>query len=185
MPVAVAVAALFSVSYHFIPDPKYPGNMEFIAMIPALAALLAAVVLMFGHRIRGQLGLIGTTLSVGLIIGGTLFHAPLIRDFEWFSEELDLGARWIFFLLGVTFAADTVGYFANRDIGSLWLNPNGRWGGTVGRILAAVVCGVFLGSALNLGTPALVAAVISAILAIAGQAGGKFITKIKRTAEVE
>lgn len=47
------------------------------------------------------------------------------------------------------------------------------------------MCGVFLGSALNLGTLAPVAAVTSAILAISGRAGAKFITKIKRTAEVE
>lgn len=147
MPVAVAIAVVLSVSYHLISGPRHPENMEFIAMIPALTALLAAAFLMSGYRIRGCFGVAVATLSIGLLIGGTLFHAPLLRDFDWFSGEPDLGARWIFFLLGVTFAADTVGYFANRAIGSRWLNPDGRWEGAVGGILAAVVCGVFLGSA--------------------------------------
>ena len=182
MPVAVALTVVLSVSYHFIPGPRHPESMEFTAMIPALAALLAAVVLMSRRRIRGQLGLIVTTLSIGLIIGGTLFHAPLLRDFEWFSGEVDLGARWIFFLLGVTFVADSVGYFANRTIGSRWLNPEGRWRGAVGGILAAVVCGVFLGSALNLGAPAPFAAIIAVILAVTGKVGALFIAKMKRMA---
>ena len=84
MPVAVLLAIVLSISYHFIPAPRHPENMEFIAMIPVLAALLAAVLSMYGHRIRGQLGLIVATLSMGLLIGCTLFHAPLLRDFEWF-----------------------------------------------------------------------------------------------------
>ena len=54
-----------------------------------------------------------------------------------------------------------------------------------GGVLAASVCGVYLNSALDLGAPAPVAAVMSAILGIAGQAGAKFIIKMKRTAGVK
>ena len=185
MPFALVLATVLAVSYHCIPGPKHPENMEFIAMIPALAALLAVVVLMFMHSIEGRLGVILVTLSIGLIIGGALFHAPILRDFEFFRDELDDGARWIFFLLGVTFAADTVAYFVSRAIGSRRLNQNTTWGGAVGGILAAVVCGVFLGSALDLGAPAPIAAVVSVILAISGQLGAMFVAKLKRMSAVE
>ena len=185
MLVAVTLAVGLSVSYHFIPGPKHPENMEFIAMIPALAALLGAPALMLVNRIRGRLRAIVATLSIGLMIGGTLFHASLLRDFQWFSGELDLGARWIYLLLGVTFAAETVAYFVNRAIGTRRLDPVRTWRGAVAGILAAVVCGVLLGSSLDLGAPTPVAAVISAILTVTGQLGFMFIAKLKRVSAVE
>ena len=111
MPVAVVLATVLAVSYHFIPEPKYPENMEFTAMVPALFAVLAAVVLLLTHRLRGQLGRILVTLCIALVMGGTLFHAPLLRDFDLF--RVDEGRSWVIFLLGVTFVTDTVAYFVD------------------------------------------------------------------------
>ena len=107
MPVAVVLAVILSVSYHLIPDPKHPENMELVAIFPALLAVIAAVVLTVIHRPGGRLSGTLVTLSIALVIGGTLFHAPILRDFDFLPGELDDGARHIFFLLGVTFAADT------------------------------------------------------------------------------
>lgn len=91
------------------------------------------------------------------------------------------------FLLGVTFAADTAAYFTNRAIGSHRLNPVKTWKGMIGGILGAIICGVFLGSALEVdaGTGVSVTAIASAILAIASHVGAKFISKMKRRVGVE
>ena len=185
MPVAVLLAIGLSISYHFIPAPRHPENMEFIAMVPALAAILAAIVLLRVQSLRGLSGRLLATLCIALIIGGTLLHAPILRDLEFFPNELSLGIRWILFLLGVTFAADTTAYFTDRAIGSRRLRLDKTWRGAIGGILAAVVCGVVISSALGLSAPAQTAAVASIILAIVGHVGAKFIIQMKRTAGVE
>ena len=185
MPVAVLLAIVLSISYHFISAPRHPENMEFVAMIPAMAAILSAIALLRVRSLRGLQGRLFVTLCIVLVIGGTLFHAPILRDFELFPNELSLGIRWTLFLLGVTFAADTAAYFTDRAIGSRRFCSNMTWRGAAGGILAAVVCGVFLSSALDLSAPAPTAAVASIILAIIGHVGAKFIIRMKRTAGVE
>ena len=53
IPIAAVLAAGVSVSYLFTPAPREPENMEILAAVPAMLALLAAVVLLFAHRTRG------------------------------------------------------------------------------------------------------------------------------------
>ena len=183
LPLAVILAVVFAVSYHLFPEPRYPENMEFPAMFPALIAVLAAVNLTFMHRTSGRLGDTLATLSIAMVLGGTLFHAPLLRDFDLFSRVE--GRSWFIFLLGVTFAGDAVAYLTDKAIGSHNLTADRTWKGAIGGVLGAVVFGVFLSSALALGVPAPVAAFVSGILAIAGYGGAKFITKMKRMSGVE
>ena len=89
--VAAVLAAALSVSYHFTPEPREPENMEMLAAIPALIALLAAVALLFAHRIRGPGARVLTTICIAALVGGTLFHAPLLRSFGLFSPTRAAG----------------------------------------------------------------------------------------------
>ena len=127
------------------------------------------------------------TVCIILVIGGTLFHAPLLRAFDSFSAIE--GLSWIIFLLGVTFATDTAAYFVGRAIGSRKLapnvSPNKTWEGAIGGFLGAVVCGILLNAALDLGAHTAIIALGSAILGITGQLGDLYESKLKRLAGVK
>ena len=188
IPALVSVlAAALAVSYYFLPGSKHPENMESIAMFPALLALLAAVVMLLARRLRGPSGHILATVCMILVIGGTLLHAPLLRAFG--SSSTDDGLLWIIFLLGVTFATDTSAYLVGRAVGSRKLapnvSPNKTWEGAIGGFLGAVVCGILLNTALDLGAHPSVAAVGSAVLGVTGQLGDLYESKLKRLAGVK
>ena len=185
--IVVVLAAALAMSYHFIPGSEYPENMEGIAAFPALLAVSAAVVILFAYRLRGLLGSILTTVCIILVVGGTLFHAPLLRAFDSFSA--DEGLSWIIFLLGVTFATDTAAYLVGRAIGSHKLapnvSPNKTWEGALGGFLGAVVCGICLSALLDLGAHLSVIAVGAAVLGITGQLGDLYESRLKRMAGVK
>ena len=87
--------------------------MEMLAAIPALIALLAAVVLLLAHRIRGLGAVILTTLCIATLVGGTLFHAPLLRAFSLFSPN---EGHWLVIaVVGVTTVSLAVARFADRS----------------------------------------------------------------------
>lgn len=188
IPALTAVlAAALAVSYHFIPGPKYPENMEGVAAFPALLALSAAVVILLTHRIRGPLGNLLATVCIVLVVGGTLFHAPLLRAFDSFSASE--GLLWIIFMLGVTFATDTAAYFVGRAIGSRKLapnvSPNKTWEGAIGGFCGAIACGVGLEAILGLDADLLTIALMSAVLGVSGQIGDLYESKLKRLAGVK
>ena len=185
IPAVVAVlSAAIAASYYFIPEPKYAENMEGAAMFPALLALSAAVVMLHTHKLRGPSGHILATVCVIMVIGGTLFHAPLLREFDSFSA--DEGLMWILFLLGVTFTTDIAAYFVGKAVGSRKLapnvSPNKTWEGAVGGLLGAVVCGASLNTALDLGAHTAIIVIGSVVMGITGQLGDLFESKLKRQA---
>ncbi|MCY4653478.1 MAG: phosphatidate cytidylyltransferase [Dehalococcoidia bacterium] len=185
--IAAALASVLAVTYYFIPSPKYPENMEGVAIFPALLAVSAAVVMLLAHRLRGPLSHILATVCIVLVIGGTLFHAPLLREFDTFSTNA--GLLWVIFLLGVTMATDTAAYLVGKAIGSHKLapnvSPNKTWEGAVGGFLGAVAVGVCLNSVMDLGAHTSVAVLGSAVLGITGQLGDLFESKVKRIAGVK
>lgn len=185
--IVVVLAAAMAMSYHFIPGSEYPENMEGIAAFPALLAVSAAVIMLFAYRLRGLPGSVLTTVCIILVVGGTLFHAPLLRAFD--SLSTDEGLSWIIFLLGVTFATDTAAYLVGRAIGSHKLapnvSPNKTWEGALGGFLGAVVCGICLSAVLDLGAPISVIAVGAAVLGITGQLGDLYESRLKRMAGVK
>ena len=183
MPIAVILAAVLAVSYNVIPVPTYPENMELTALFPALLAFLAAVTLPLTHRLIGVTGRTLATFCIALVIGGTLLHAPLLRDFNLFSD--DEGRSWIIFLLGTTFVGDTAAFFGGRAIDSLRFRPARTWERVAGGVLGAVVCGTFLASALDLAIPLPAVVLGSVILGITGQLGAMFASKLRRMAAVE
>lgn len=188
IPVVVLVlTAALAVSYHFLPGSEYPENMEGIAAIPASLAITAAVVILFTHKLRGLLGNALATVCIVLVVGGALFHAPLLRAFDSFSA--DEGLSWIIFLLGVTFATDTTAYLVGRAIGSHKLapnvSPNKTWEGAIGGFLGAVVSGICLSAVLDLGAHLSVIAVGAAVLGVTGQLGDLYESRLKRMAGVK
>ena len=187
VPIAVVLSTALAVSYYFIPGPKFPENMEGAAIFPALLAVSAAVAMLLAHRLRGPLSRVLITCCAVALVGGTLFHAPLLRELDVFSANE--GLSWIIFLLGVTFATDTAAYFVGRAIGSHKLapnvSPNKTWEGAVGGFLGAVICGICLSIVLDLGAHISVAAIGSAVLGITGQLGDLFESKLKRLADIK
>ena len=187
MPIAVALATLLAVTYYVIPGPKYPENMEGIAIFPALLALSAAVAILLIHRLRGPFSRVLITACVIAVIGGALFHAPLLREFDSLSPNA--GLLWVIFLLGVTMATDTAAYLVGKAIGSHKLapnvSPNKTWEGAVGGFLGAVAVGVCLNGVLELGAHISVAAAGSAVMGITGQFGDLFESKLKRMAGIK
>ena len=185
--VVVVLAAALAMSYHFIPGSEYPENMEGVAAFPASLAITAAVVILFTHKLRGLLGNALATVCIVLVVGGALFHAPLLRAFD--SLSANEGLSWIIFLLGVTFATDTAAYFVGKAVGSRKLapnvSPNKTWEGAIGGFLGAVVCGICLSAVLDLGTHISVVVLGSAVLGVTGQLGDLYESKLKRMAGVK
>ena len=183
MPALTALlAAALAASYHFVP----PENMEGAAVVVAALAVAAAAIMLFAYGIGGTASGVLVTVCAALAVGGTLFHAPLLRGGGSSDGE---GLLWIVFLLGVTFATDTAAYFVGRAVGSRKLapnvSPNKTWEGAAGGFLGAVVCGVSLNAALDLGVSAPVAVLVSAILGVCGQLGDLYESKLKRMAGVK
>ena len=181
--IAVAAAAALAASHYFIAEPDAQG----VAPLLALLAATAAIVTLFAYKLKGGLSRVLVTCCVIAIIGGTLFHAPLLRELD--SLSAGDGRSWIIFLLGVTFATDTFAYLVGRAFGSHKLapnvSPNKTWEGAAGGFLGAILCGVILNAALGLDAGALVAALGSAILGVSGQLGDLFESKLKRMADVK
>lgn len=114
-------------------------------------------------------------LVAGLFyIGGAMCFAPLLRD--------GLGFAAVVWLVLVVAAADIGAYFAGRAIGGpkLWpaVSPGKTRSGALGGLAAAVVVGLVV--ALAAGWPAGRVAVLSAVLAVASQAGDLLESALKR-----
>ncbi len=188
IPVVVLVlTTALAVSYHFIPGSEYPENMEGVAAFPASLAITAAVVILFTHKLRGLLGNALATVCIVLVVGGALFHAPLLRAFD--SLSANEGLSWIIFLLGVTFATDTAAYFVGKAVGSRKLatnvSPNKTWEGAIGGFCGAIACGVGLEAILGLDADLPTVALMSAVLGVTGQLGDLYESKLKRMAGVK
>ena len=149
--------------------------MELLAAIPALLALLAAVALLFAHRLRGLGARVLTTICIAALVGGTLFHAPLLRSFGLFSPN---EGRWLIIaVMGVTIVSLAVANFVDKTSASnatapgVRTNRTGR--GAAAGVLAAALFGVFLLPLPGGGVP-ITSAVISATLGVAVQLGDLF-----------
>ena len=182
--IGAILAAAFAASYYFIPEPGYP---DYATIAAAALAVSAAAVTLFASGRRGLIGRFLITCCVVAVVGGTLFHAPLLREFD--SVSANIGRSWIIFLLGVTFATDTAAYLVGRAVGYRRLapniSPNKTWEGAAGGFAGAVACGVSLNAVLGLGADTAMVALGSAILGVSGQFGDLFESKLKRLARVK
>ena len=80
------------------------------------------------------------TMAGILYVGWLLSYLVALRD-------LDEGRNWVFFSLFVTFASDTIAFFAGRTLGKHHLapqiSPGKTWEGVIGGILGAIIVGLF------------------------------------------
>ena len=124
----------------------------------------------------------GITAAAALLTGGFLSYGPLLR-------ELAQGRDWVFLLLMVTFATDTGALFVGRGVGRRPLaptvSPGKTWEGAIGGLVTAIAACVALASALDLDMSPALAAVLGALMGVAGQAGDLAESRLKRTAGVK
>ncbi|MDO5757862.1 MAG: phosphatidate cytidylyltransferase [Rhodobacterales bacterium] len=98
----------------------------------------------------------------------------------------DAGLAWILWVICVVVAVDVAGYFAGRAIGGpkFWpaISPKKTWSGTVAGWFAGAVMGLGFGLYLGVGTELMI---LSALVAVTGQAGDIWESWIKRRVGVK
>ena len=186
-PVAAVMPAAIAVSYHLIPGPGYPENMELMAAFPALLALLTAAALQIAHRLRGLGARVLVTCCIAALIGGTLFHAPILRSFG--LPSTDKGRGLIIFALAITLVSGGVAHLVNGKFDATNLvpgmRPNRSWKGAAAGILGAVLLGVLLIPLPGGCAHPAVVATISAALGVAAQLADRFHERLETRAGVD
>ncbi len=185
-PFAVGIAAAIALAGHFAAQSDSVNLTFAVGLTVAILAGGAAAVLLT-YRQNGESSRIArtvlTTTCIALFIGGTLFHATMIRSFS------DTGLVWILFLLGVTFATDTGAYILGRSVGrhkmAPSISPGKTWEGAAGGFIGAVAAGLAIRTLVigdGSGWPFALAVVSAAVMGISGQLGDLYESKLKRRA---
>jgi len=144
--------------------------------------LLAVFFLLRPVPIEGVVKQLGWLLSGFIYLPFLLGHAFLLRTIPY-------GKQWIFMLLIVVMACDSMAYFVGRKLGRRKLyplvSPNKSVEGALGGIAGAVV-GVYLAKFLFLPIIGLIdGLVIAVVISIAGQVGDLFESLLKRSCGVK
>lgn len=142
------------------------GRADVAFMAAGLAIVLAAVAPRRPWRAAG--------VAYAAIFGFGLLAIRLSGAF---------GLVAILFVFAIVWASDTGAFFVGRGVGGpkLWprVSPQKTWSGAVGGIVAGVVAGLVVLAIARLPlTP--MAALVAALLCIAGQAGDLFESAVKR-----
>jgi phosphatidate cytidylyltransferase len=119
---------------------------------------------------------------------GLLYIPLLLGHFIWLRYLSD-GQWWIFWLLAVIMAEDTVAFYCGRTFGKTKLypevSPGKTWVGVVGGMVAAVIVGLALG---RWALPQMSLAALGELalfLAVVGLLGDLFESMLKRQAQVK
>jgi phosphatidate cytidylyltransferase len=163
-----------------------------LAVGAVLCALLAGALGHYGVAMAiaglAALGLAGWLLFGGApaalwLPSGVVYLAAAGLGLLFLRDRPDDGWRIIFWLLAVVWATDTGGYVAGRTLGGPKLaptvSPNKTWSGLAGAMLAAGVVGAVIASFWP-GWNALTIGLASLGLALVGQAGDLFESRLKR-----
>ena len=162
------------------------------ALFAAIAAITLAAVLQ-AHELALWLAVGGFSI-VFLIARGIERPAPLLQalgalyigvpyvSLVWLRADPATGLATLLWLLAVVWATDTAAMFAGKTIGGPKLapviSPNKTWAGLAGGMGAAAAVGIAF--AFFLDAPMLLAALISAGLAVVAQAGDLGESLVKR-----
>ena len=116
------------------------------------------------------------------------FHIGMPLGVAVIMRTLDNGLEWVLTALLCTMAADTGAYAVGKLIGRrklTELSPNKTWEGTIGGVLAGVLCAIGLTLILDLplGTPA--AAGLGLSIGVAAVMGDLIVSGLKRVADVK
>ena len=179
-PIAVLPIVAVIIYAHFVPvSGTFTPVLAWISTAAAIASMLWFLVAApSGGLARSALF---TAAIVGLV-GGTLLHAPMLR-------EVDEGREWVMYLLAVTFASDTSAYLVGRSVGRLKLapgiSPGKTWEGAAGGVAGSIAASVTAIAILSLDVSLLGAVGAGAGLSIVGQLGDLGESKLKRLAGAE
>ncbi|HEY7556468.1 MAG TPA: phosphatidate cytidylyltransferase [Candidatus Binatia bacterium] len=198
----LSMTALALYEYFAMALPGYPGEqvlgvlfgvtVSFLLVIPDLGDrelwLSLLLVLSFTGYLfaRGKLHEKLTRLA-WTVLGG--FYIGLLMPNWIFLFRVPDGRSWVFFVLGVIVAGDTVAYFAGKRFGVKRLAPEispaktvaGAWG----YLLGSVVAGAFAALLLLVEYPFLEITLLALILAALGQLGDLFESLLKRVFAVK
>ncbi len=161
--------ALVTASFYF-------GEPELVLMALSLATLILMSVSVFG-------GTIETAFSrVGFGLAGLVYCCVTLGFIVLLGREL------VILLFAIIWVGDSAAYYGGRAFGRHLLAPRvspkktveGAVAGLIGSIVAGAVAGVWW-----LGEPAATVAIISAIVAVAGQLGDLAESVLKRSAGVK
>ena len=153
-----------------------------VVFLAGLLLVIAAVALLPVREKDGKYTSTLPTIAIAMYVGLSLFHATAL-------SVLNDGRDWIFMLLGITFAADVGAYTVGRLVGSHRLapsiSPRKTWEGAAGGVIGAATAGVGISSWLGLHIGLLEAIIVSATLAVLGQCGDLYVSRLKRAAGVD
>jgi phosphatidate cytidylyltransferase len=177
-----SIAALPTVAVviyaHYVPVSGSVAPV--LAWLSTTAAIASMVWFLLAVPPGGPTGQVLLTLGVVALVGGTLLHAPLLR-------EIDEGRQWVIYLLAVVFASDTGAFFVGRGLGrhklAPGISPGKTWEGAAGGVaggIAASVAAIGLQSGLEVSLVTAVGAGVG--LSIVGQLGDLGESRIKRLA---
>ncbi len=160
------------------------GVPVLVSLLPVVAggALVSAAVVLASGRGRFDLASWRVSAGAALYVGGLLLHLPLLRG-------LDDGFAWVFFVLFLTFTADTFAFLVGRAVGRRQLapstSPGKTWEGAIGGLVGSIGAGAGLLYALDLDASLAQALVLGAVAGVAGQAGDLVESRLKRMAGVK
>jgi len=134
---------------------------------------------LFSDPGRRKEGIEGTaTVALGFLYIGLPLSLLVLAD------RAPRGNEWIFFLLTVIFLGDTAAFYCGRLLGKhklyVTVSPGKTWEGAVGGFASSVLGGVFFSQIFSLHDSAWTIAMVSGVLAIAGQVGDLAESMIKR-----
>ena len=162
---------------HFVP---VSGNFApVLAWLSTAAAIASMLWFLVATPSAGPARSAVLTFAVVGLVGGTLLHAPMLR-------EVDEGRGWVIYLLAVTFASDTSAYLVGGGVGRLKLapgiSPGKTWEGAIGGVAGGVAASVAAIGLLSLDV-SLVAAIGAGVgLSVVGQLGDLGESRLKRLA---
>ena len=162
---------------HFVP---VSGSFApALASLSATAAVASMAWLLVAEPSGGPLRLAVFTAAIVGLVGGTLLHAPMLR-------ELADGREWVMYLLAVAFVSDTSSYLVGGSLGRLKLapgiSPGKTWEGAAGGVGGGIAASVAATALLSLDVSVIEAIGAGAGLSIVGQLGDLGESKLKRLA---
>lgn len=131
------------------------------------------------------------TFSGAYYLGGLLSYFILLRQLDtplqngWLAGlGIPPGTAWIFFALAITWLQDTAAYFVGRRLGrhkmAPIISPKKSWEGAIGGLVASVLTAMLAVAIMGLPIGYVEAALIGAIVGVAGQLGDLAESLIKR-----
>ena len=158
-------------------------GLSSVALLVAFNLLVAGFFSIFIFKSNPQVGEIIQKQTLGIL------YIPMLLSFLILIRRQPDGVTWIFYLLGIIFAGDTIAYYVGSYLGRHKLNPavspgktiEGAVGGLAANLLAGAVGIIFFLP--NLSWPKGIAFFLAC--GIVGQVGDLFESELKRASSIK